>query len=76
LDSVLGLKHPPLWHRRIVWPEAIPQYDINHQIFLKTYLAGNWEKKGLILAGSFCGGISVPDCIESGLRAAQKIDIG
>jgi len=73
LNQVLGLMAPPLWHRRIVWPEAIPQYDKNHQHFLKTYREENWESRGLFMAGSFFGGISVPDCMESGLKTAECI---
>lgn len=52
---------------------AIPQYEIGYGKTLDAISQVEAEHPGLYFAGSYRGGISVPDTIESAMRTADRI---
>jgi oxygen-dependent protoporphyrinogen oxidase len=73
LDRALGLQGDPVVRHLTRWPRAIPQYEIGHGRFVDLAQALERELPGLHLAGSFLGGVSVPDCIQNATDLAETI---
>ncbi|MCW9707075.1 protoporphyrinogen oxidase [Fodinibius salsisoli] len=73
LDQLLGIEGNPVFTHHTFWPKAIPQYNVGYEQYLSAIK--NLEKKspGLFINGNFRGGVSVPDCIFSGLDTANKV---
>ena len=73
LGDLLGITAAPsltMVHR---WPDSMPQYAVGHLDgidAMRRRLAG---LPGLELAGNGFEGVGIPDCINSGQRAAQSI---
>lgn len=67
----LGMSRPPQLERVTVYPAAIPQYDA-HIVGLSAEAAA-WQAEGLWLAGNWNGGISVPNCIQQGIRICEQL---
>lgn len=73
LSSTLGINSPPEFGRVHIFDRAMPQYDLGHPARIariEAYLT-NWP--WLALAGAAYRGIGIPDCINSGKRAAMRI---
>jgi oxygen-dependent protoporphyrinogen oxidase len=70
LRRALGIAGEPVIAAIGRWPRAIPQPELGHRRFLD--LAAELEQRlpGLVIAGSFLGGVAVGDCVERGVRAA------
>jgi oxygen-dependent protoporphyrinogen oxidase len=73
LDRALGLQGDPVVRHLTRWPRAIPQYELGHGRFVDLARALERELPGLHLAGSFLGGVSVPDCIQNATDLAETI---
>lgn len=73
LGRALGVRGEPAISRVHRWPRAIPQPELGHGRFAD--LARGLEERlpGLHLAGSWLGGVAVPDCVERGLAVARRI---
>lgn len=78
ISTVLSELHGPLSLRgepafRLVrrWPRAIPQYEVGHGRFVERTREIEEALPGLRIAGSFVGGVSVPDCIQNGRTVAE-----
>jgi oxygen-dependent protoporphyrinogen oxidase len=67
----LGARRPPQVERITTYPSAIPQYDA--QVVGLSAEAAAWQSKGLWLAGNWTGGISVPNCIQQGIRICEQL---
>lgn len=70
LHELLGVEGEPVYQRLSHWPEGIPQYNLGHDRHLETMAACERNHPGLLIGGNARDGISVPDCIRSGLRLA------
>jgi oxygen-dependent protoporphyrinogen oxidase len=73
VSRALGIEGPPAYRYLRRWPRAIPQYEVGHGRFAD--LAGELERRlpGLLLAGSWLGGASVPDSITRGVAVAGRL---
>lgn len=73
LRVLLGVSAKPSFTARTTWQKAIPQYEVGYSEFKE--MMSNFEKEypGIYLAGNYRDGISVPDCIASGIRIASKV---
>lgn len=73
LKQVLSINGDPVFvsHQQI--SNAIPQYNIGHGQYLN--LLANIERKnrGLFFAGNYRCGISIGECIQSGVTSAERI---
>lgn len=73
LKELIGLKGSLVFKEHVFWPKAIPGYPVGYEEITDHYKRLEDENQGLHLAGNFWNGISVPNCIKSGIRLADKI---
>jgi protoporphyrinogen/coproporphyrinogen III oxidase len=77
VKNVLGtLKHylgvgQPMFYDFRQWFRAMPQYAVGHLTDVAQIEEESLRLPGLFLAGNWLRGVGVPDCIESGERAAE-----
>jgi oxygen-dependent protoporphyrinogen oxidase len=75
LGTLLGVRSEPVFVRRTVWPQAIPQYQLGHEQHLATLDEVERSHPGLHIGGPLRDGIGLPACIAAGERLA-RIAIG
>ena len=73
LRDLLGVSGAPRFVRHNFWPAAIPQYNLGFERHLATMTECEHRHPGLCIGGNARDGISVPQCILSGLGAAAKV---
>lgn len=73
LRRLYGITGEPAFAHSINHPRAIPQYNLGYQRFREAMTAAENALPGLFLAGHSRDGISLGDSIDSGDRAAGKI---
>ncbi len=73
--EILGLNPfaRPLFHRVFRWHLGMPQYTLGHLDRIKLIEDRSAQMPGFALAGGSYRGVGVPNCIESGERAASKV---
>jgi hypothetical protein len=70
LAGALDARGEPLVSRIRRWRPGIPQYELGHTRFVELARAIEADLPGLVLAGSYLGGVSVPDRVAEAERAA------
>jgi len=73
LALTLGITAEPSITRIFRWEKAMPQYNVGHPARLERIDAALDNFPGLALAGNGYRGIGIPDCINSGQLAVEKI---
>jgi oxygen-dependent protoporphyrinogen oxidase len=73
LRGALGLRGEPVFRHVHRWPRAIPQYELGHGRFVRLAAALEEALRGVHLAGSWSGGVSVPDSIARGFAVADRV---
>lgn len=73
LNQLLGIYGTPEFVNHTYWKQAIPQYEVGYDDYLKIMKEAEEEYKGLFLTGNIREGVSVPDCIGNGLETAEKV---
>jgi len=73
LELTLGITARPLLSRVFKWEKAMPQYNLGHMERLNRITEALDTFPGLGLAGNAYRGIGIPDCINSGEAAVEKI---
>jgi protoporphyrinogen/coproporphyrinogen III oxidase len=73
LRQIIGLAAEPLFARIYKWKSAMAQYNVGHLERLERIEALCLQLPGLALAGNGYRGIGVPDCVRSGLEAANRV---
>lgn len=73
LQELLGVSGPPLFSRIKRWEQAMPQYHVGHleRVQRIEQLAGTLP--GLELAGNSYRGVGIPQCIQSGGQASERL---
>jgi oxygen-dependent protoporphyrinogen oxidase len=71
LRELLGITQAPLFAALERWPSGMPQYTLGHLKRVLQIEESLLTYPGLTLAGNWLKGVGVPDCIESGQRAAD-----
>lgn len=73
LERSVGLAGEPVHRDYRRWPRAIPQYEVGHGRYAE--LARDLERRlpGLVLAGNYLDGVSVPDRIQRGAAVARDV---
>jgi protoporphyrinogen/coproporphyrinogen III oxidase len=73
LRVLLGISGEPTFQHHVLFPQAIPQYNLGFERFRN--LLGEIENgaPGLFFAGHYRDGISVSDCLVSGEKTATRI---
>jgi len=73
LKEWLGISGEPLFTHLQRYEQALPQYAVGHLQRMLRIEERSLRYKGLSLAGNWSYGIGIPDCIESGERAAESL---
>ena len=73
LHDLLGLRDSPLFCVIRKHERSLPQYPVGHLTHLARIEEKRKKSSGLSLAGNWMNGVGIPDCIESGERAAREL---
>lgn len=73
LRRLLKIPGEPVLLEASYWPEAIPQYELEHRKLLAQVAGVESDFPGLTVAGNFRYGISVPDCLAAARRLAAEL---
>lgn len=72
LRELLAITGEPEFVHHTFWPRAIPQYNVGHERFLEPLARGETQHRGLFIGGTSRDGISLPDCLKSGRKLAER----
>jgi protoporphyrinogen/coproporphyrinogen III oxidase len=72
LREMLDIESEPVMSRVYRWQQAMPQYNLGHLGRLQLIDQRIAAMPGIALMGAGYRGVGIPDCIESGTRAAQQ----
>lgn len=73
LRRILGVRGDPTFHHTVLYPHAIPQYELGYGKFKGLMDRLERDAPGLFLAGHYRNGISLGDSILAGHDVAQRI---
>jgi len=73
LGTLLGAQGTPAFVRQKLWQRAIPQYDLGHGLHQDAMAQCERGNPGLFIGGNARDGISLPDCVLSGLSLAKRV---
>ncbi len=73
LRKILGIVPEPVVAKVFRWMKANPQYAVGHLDHVGKIEKQTEAHAGLYLAGAAYRGVGIPDCIEQGMRTAEKI---
>jgi len=74
LRETMGLEADPIFHEVTRHKRSMPQYPVGHVEQLKRMrelLAA--QRPGILLCGAGYEGVGIPDCIEQGRKAAERM---
>ncbi len=76
LRILLGVRGKPTFRHIVVYPRAIPQYNVGYGRFkdLMTKIESQWP--GFFLAGHYRDGVSLSDSIVSGINISDRVATG
>lgn len=73
LGELLGVKGPPVVARISRYRGAMPQYHVGHMKLVERIEARTQALAGLELAGNAYRGVGIPDSIQGGEEAAERV---
>lgn len=73
LRQLLGVRGEPVFAKHVYWPRAIPQYTVGYQSVKDAADTTERQNPGLYLAGNYRNGVSVGDCVASGMQVAERV---
>jgi oxygen-dependent protoporphyrinogen oxidase len=73
LRQLLGVSGVPTFVNRMVYPQAIPQYEVGYGRFKELMTTIEAGAPGLFFAGHYRDGISLSDSLVSGHRVAERM---
>lgn len=73
LSVILGIRSKPLFTIVKRYPNAMPQYHVGHMELVGKINEEIRKLDGLEVAGNAFGGVGMPDCVNSGERAAERL---
>jgi protoporphyrinogen/coproporphyrinogen III oxidase len=73
MRDVMGIGAEPELVRVNRFDRAMPQYHVGHLERTAAIRAQAARDPGLVLAGAAYGGVGIPDCVKSGVRAADDV---
>ena len=74
LRVLLGVKGKPTFQHCVVYPQAIPQYNVGFGRYRELMSELEVKAPGLFLAGHFRDGVSLSDSIVSGCNVAERVE--
>jgi oxygen-dependent protoporphyrinogen oxidase len=73
LATILGVRAVPIFKRITRWPRAIPKYGADFPRYVGLMEQFESAHPGIQIAGHMRNGISLPDCINAGRAAAERV---
>jgi protoporphyrinogen/coproporphyrinogen III oxidase len=73
LREIMGITATPVLARAYRWTKSNPQYNVGHSVLINEIDQRVSAHPGLYLAGAAYRGSGIPDCIQSGVDTAAKI---
>lgn len=73
LKKLLGVRGQPTFQHVVLYPRAIPQYNIGYGKFKETMTHIESAAPGFFLAGHYRDGVSLSDSILSGINIAERL---
>lgn len=73
LRVLLDISGEPTFKHHVLFPKAIPQYNLGYARFKQLMSAAEISAPGLFFGGHYRDGISVSDCIVSGHDLAERV---
>lgn len=73
LRDLVGVQGAPVFFRHTFWPRAIPQYVLGFERWQEQITCLEQQHARLFIGGNTRDGISVPDCVKSGNRLAERV---
>lgn len=74
LHKIMKIEGKPLFSVVTRWRDAMPQYSVGHKKLVEKLETGlTSHLPGVFAAGSSYRGIGIPDCIDQGKEAAEKM---
>jgi len=73
LKILLGVRGEPVFQHSVVYPRAIPQYNVGYGKFKNLMNDVEANAPGFFLAGHFRDGVSLSDSIVSGCNVAERV---
>ena len=74
LRALLGAKGEPTYQHVVLYPRAIPQYNLGYGRYRELMTESERRAPGLFLAGHYRDGISLSDSIVSGCNVADRVE--
>jgi oxygen-dependent protoporphyrinogen oxidase len=74
LREIMGIRATPVLARAYRWRKSNPQYNVGHSALIDEIDTAVGNHPGMYLAGAAYRGSGIPDCIQSGMDAAAKIE--
>ncbi len=74
LRVLLGVHGQPTFQHVVVYPRAIPQYNVGYGRFKEMLTKIEADQPGLFFAGHFRDGVSLSDSIVSGINMADRVE--
>jgi protoporphyrinogen/coproporphyrinogen III oxidase len=71
--ELLGVSGSSQFFDHVYWPNSIPQYTTEYDQVLESIKHIERQNPGVHLIGNFKNGISLPDCISSGLNIMESL---
>jgi oxygen-dependent protoporphyrinogen oxidase len=73
LKVLLGVRGQPTFQHVVVYPKAIPQYNVGYGRFKELMAQLEAQSPGFYLAGHYRDGVSLSDSIVSGLNISERV---
>jgi oxygen-dependent protoporphyrinogen oxidase len=73
LRVLLGVRGRPTFQHCVVYPRAIPQYNVGYGRYRDLMTEIETQAPGLFLAGHYRDGVSLSDSIVSGCNVAERV---
>jgi len=73
LKILLSVRGQPTFQHVVVYPKAIPQYNVGYGRFKDLMTKIEADAPGLFLAGHFRDGVSLSDSIVSGINVVERV---
>ena len=73
LRVLLGVRDKPTFQHCMVYPRAIPQYNVGYGLYRDRMSEIEAKAPGLFLAGHYRDGVSLSDSIVSGCNVAERV---
>jgi protoporphyrinogen/coproporphyrinogen III oxidase len=75
IAPVLSIRKEPRFRNVMVWPRALPQYNLGHRARLEAVDKLRSDFPGLYFAGNYLHGPAIGTCMEYALELADEIRV-